>query len=96
MSEEKNHISSYTSSIWVLTALLLLTVATVSITSVNLGPLSVSIAMFIAGLKATLVLLYFMHLKFDHKIFRLMMTIVLGLFLAIIVLTFLDYSFRIK
>ncbi len=96
MSEDKPHISSYASSIWILLALLLLTIATVSVTSVNLGPLSVSVAMFIASMKATLVLLYFMHLKFDHKIYRLMMTIVLLLFFAIIILTFLDYSFRIK
>ena len=96
MSEDKPHISSYASSIWILLALLLLTIATVSVTSVNLGPLSVSVAMFIASMKATLVLLYFMHLKFDHKIYRLMMTIVLLLFFAIIILTFLDFSFRIK
>jgi cytochrome c oxidase subunit 4 len=94
MSGEKPHISSYTSHIWILVALLILTVATVAVTSVNLGPLSVTMAMVIASVKATLVLLYFMHLKFDHKIYRLMVTIVLMLFFAIILLTFFDYLFR--
>jgi cytochrome c oxidase subunit IV len=94
MSEDKPHISSYSSLIWILAILLVLTVITVTITKVNLGPVSVSIAMIIACTKASLVLLYFMHLKFDQKIYRFMVTIVLLLFFSVLLLTFFDYYFR--
>jgi cytochrome c oxidase subunit 4 len=94
MSEDKHHISSYSSQVWILVALLILTIFTVAITKVNLGPISVTMAMVIAGMKATLVLLYFMHLKFDQKIYRFMVTAVLVLFFAVLLLTFFDYYFR--
>ena len=94
MSEDKPHISSYSSQFGILLILLCLTFITVSITKVNLGPVSVSIAMLIAGTKATLVLLYFMHLKFDNKLYRIMVTIVIGLFFSVLLLTFFDYYFR--
>lgn len=94
MSEEKQHITPYSTYIWILAALLILTTATVTITNVNLGPLSVTAAMLIASIKATLVLLYFMHLKFDNKIYRLMFSVVLLVFVLVIVFTFFDYLFR--
>ena len=49
----------------VLGALLLLTVATVSVTMVDLGRLNVWIALAIAVVKGSLVVLYFMHLRWD-------------------------------
>jgi len=94
MSEEKQHITPYATYIWILAALLILTFATVAITNVNLGPLSVTTAMLIASIKATLVLLYFMHLKFDQKIYRFMTTVVLLVFFMVIIFTFFDYLFR--
>jgi cytochrome c oxidase subunit 4 len=45
--------------------LLLLTGVTVSAAGVDLGRLSVLIVLVIAGIKSTLVLLYFMHLKYE-------------------------------
>lgn len=47
-------------------ALLFLTVVTVGVTWVNLGPLSVPVAIGIATIKAILVALFFMHLKYDR------------------------------
>lgn len=49
----------------VLVALLILTVATVAATLVNLGSLNLWIALIIATIKATLVALFFMHLAYD-------------------------------
>jgi cytochrome c oxidase subunit 4 len=94
MSEEKHHITPYSTYVWILLILLVLTVATVAITNVNLGALSVTTAMLIASIKATLVLLYFMHLKFDQKILRFMTTVVLLVFFMVIIFTFFDYLFR--
>ena len=50
----------------VLAALLFLTVVTVAVTYVDLGPLNLVVALAIATVKATLVLLYFMHLRWDR------------------------------
>jgi cytochrome c oxidase subunit 4 len=47
-------------------ALLVLTVVTVAVTAVELGNLNLYVALAIAGLKATLVVLYFMHLRYDR------------------------------
>ena len=47
-------------------ALLFLTFVTVAVTWVNLGPLSVPVAIGIATIKAILVALFFMHLKYDR------------------------------
>ena len=51
----------------VLIALLILTVITVAVAQVDFGVFNTFIAMFVASIKATLVLLYFMHLKYDSK-----------------------------
>ena len=52
-----------------LAALLILTVITVGATWVNFGPtINLWIAMIIATAKATLVALYFMHLRYDKPI----------------------------
>ena len=48
-------------------ALLALTALTVAIARVNLGAGSVAVALAIAAVKASLVALFFMHLKYDHR-----------------------------
>ena len=74
----------------VLAALLFLTVLTVAITWVDLGPMNIVAAMGIAVVKASLVALYFMHLRWDRPfngfvlVFSLLMV---GLF---IIFTLLD------
>lgn len=45
--------------------LVVLTVATVAVTYVDLGNLNIWVALVIAVVKAALVVLYFMHLKYD-------------------------------
>jgi cytochrome c oxidase subunit 4 len=94
MSEHKNHISTYKSQILVLLTLIMLTVLTVVITSVHLGPFNTAAAMLIASIKGAIVLLYFMHLKFDEKIYRFMVTLVLAIYVVVIIITFFDYLYR--
>jgi cytochrome c oxidase subunit IV len=52
--------------VWI--ALLILTFVTVAVTWVELGSLNLWIALAIATLKASLVALYFMHLRYDRPI----------------------------
>lgn len=94
MSEEKVHILPIKTHLLVLAALIILTVITVLITSIELGPYNTAAAMFIASLKAVIVLLYFMHLRFDQKIYGIMFGLVIALFVAVITVTFFDYLFR--
>ncbi len=49
-------------------ALLVLTVVTVGVSLVDLGPLSVVVALAIAATKASLVILYFMHVRYGPRL----------------------------
>jgi cytochrome c oxidase subunit 4 len=52
----------------VLLALLAFTVITVAVTRVDLGRWNLPIAMVIATVKASLVVLYFMHMRYDRPV----------------------------
>jgi cytochrome c oxidase subunit 4 len=91
---EKNHVVPYHTYVVILLVLLSFTALSILVTSYDLGPLAVSAALVFATLKTTLVFLYFMHLKFDQPIYRYMVSVVLLVFVIVIVITFLDYSFR--
>ena len=74
--------------------LMVLTGVTVAVAYVNLGQLNVFIALGIAGFKATLVVLYFMHVAYASRLTKLFaMTGIF--FLAILLgLTMMDYGSR--
>jgi cytochrome c oxidase subunit 4 len=88
------HISDNRMLIQVLVTLLVFTIATVAVTHFSLGAFAVSMALIIASAKAYIVLAYFMHLKFDSPVFRIMVGVVLFVFSAFMILTFFDYVNR--
>lgn len=72
--DDDHHGISHVASVKVLLgtggSLLLLTIITVAATKVDFGAsMNLALAMFIAVIKATLVVLFFMHLKYD-KLFH--------------------------
>ena len=67
----KDHIVPFKTYFLVLISLLVLTVITVGVAQIDFGALNAFFAMLIATIKAGLVLLYFMHLKYDDKIYGL-------------------------
>jgi cytochrome c oxidase subunit IV len=78
----------------VFSALLVLTATTVAVAFVDLGPFNNVVAMGVATLKATLVILYFMHVRYATRLTPLVVMSGL-LWLAIMVgLTFTDYATR--
>lgn len=88
------HVASYGRLMGVLAALLLLTGVTVAVSYVDLGAWNVWIALCIASVKASLVLLFFMHIAGEG---RLVVLSFLGtvLFLAILIgFIFTDVAFR--
>ena len=93
-NEEKHHIVPYRTFLWVLLGLLVFTFISIGVTSYNLGPLTVIIALLLATCKTALVLSYFMHLKFDIKMFGILIVAVLLLIGVVIFITFLDYLYR--
>lgn len=90
----KNHVIEYRTLFAVLLMLFVLTGITVGASYIDLGKINVWIALLIASLKGTLVLLFFMHMKYEGKVlaWSFMGTI---FFLAIMIsFTFWDVAFR--
>ena len=75
-------------------ALLVLTAVTTSVAFVDLGNFNIVVALAIAGLKATLVILFFMHVKFGTKLTK--MFVVAGFFwlFLMMAITMTDYLTR--
>ena len=74
--------------------LMVLTAVTVAIAYVDLGAMNAVVALAIACFKATIVVLYFMHVKYSTRLIKL--TVVAGLYWMgiLFVLTFGDYLTR--
>lgn len=66
---KEHHIIPFKTYLTVLITLLVFTVITVAASRIDFGHLNALIAMLIASFKAALVLLYFMHLKYDDKMY---------------------------
>lgn len=90
------HISSYAEHFGTWVALILLTLMTVFISTfgADLRTLTVATALLIATVKALAVALYFMHLKYDAKVYRAWMIVVMFLFLFFLFMVILDYITR--
>ena len=94
MDNHDSHITSYALNFKVLLVLLILTTITILVIKLHLGAFTVAMALTLASVKTAIVLTYFMHLKFENLILRLMVGGVFLLFAIIIVITFIDYYFR--
>ena len=94
MKNHDSHVTSYALNLKVLLVLLILTMTSILVIKFHLGAYTVALALILASIKTTIVLTYFMHLKFENLILRLMVGGVFLLFAIIIVITFIDYYFR--
>lgn len=75
-------------------ALMVLTFITVWVSSLDLGPMNTVVALAIAGIKATLVVLFFMHVKYGTRLTKL--AVIGGLYwlMILMALTLSDYLTR--
>ena len=89
MANNVSHITEYRVLGKVLLVLMLMTFLTITVTSLDLGALSVTIALLIAGFKAFMVLSYFMHLKHESLLLRILVGFVFVLFALIVLITFI-------
>jgi cytochrome c oxidase subunit IV len=62
-----SHISSFNFYVAIFATLIFLTLLTVGVSYVHLGPLNLAVAVVIASIKAALVVTFFMHLRYDNK-----------------------------
>ncbi len=97
--QEKNtgnshHIIDYSTYVFVWVMLVGLTALTVTIAGINLGDYTLVVALFIALIKASLVIAIFMHIKLEEPIFKVFIAIILATLAVIFILTFIDYTFR--
>jgi len=82
---EEHHITTNKTYIIVWAILMVLTATTVYVSYINFGILNIVIALVVASIKASIVALYFMHLKFEDSItwvFALFPLSLLGLLIA--------------
>lgn len=94
MEHEKEHIIPYRTFLFVLAGLIILTLVSVAVTKIHLGTLTVFIALLIAAVKSAFVLRIFMHLKFENKMFTIMVLAIIVLISVVIFITLLDYLYR--
>lgn len=91
--EHKLHIG-YGGYVLIWLVLVGLTVTTVAISGIDLGKLTLVVALGIAAVKSILVINIFMHIKYDDKIFKLFLFVALMTLLSAFVLTSTDIFFR--
>lgn len=93
-NHSESHIVPYKTYLYILAALIGLTVISVAVTHIEFGKLTIFVALLLASIKSSLVLIYFMHLKFDSKIIQIVVPLIFLLIGLVLVVTFLDYNFR--
>lgn len=94
MSSEVKHIVPYKTYVFVLLALITLTLLSIAITTIELGGLAYAGALVFAIVKSFLVLTWFMHLKYDKLYIILWVFFVFAMLIVTVVVTFLDYLYR--
>jgi cytochrome c oxidase subunit IV len=94
MEESQHHVVSPLIYILIGGALLVLTGVTVGASFLELGIFNPIVAILIACVKAVLVVLFFMHVKYSSKLTKLTVFCGLFTFMALIGMTLADYMSR--
>ena len=88
------HVENKLTYYLVFLALVVGTVVTVAAAFVDLGPLNIVVALGIAGTKATLVVLYFMHVRYSNRLIWVYIGAGLFWLLLLVGVTMGDYLTR--
>ena len=92
-AEDQHHVP-YRVYFIVWAALLVLTAVTVGVSYVDMKNVTVLTAMLIAATKSMLVLLYFMHIRFEKPMYSVMILAAMMTYGIFVALTFVDYVYR--
>ena len=88
------HLVPYRVFVFVWLGLVGLTCITVGVHYTDLAHMAIITALIIAVVKTTLVVMYFMHIRYDQPVFTVMLLAAIATYATFIILTFADYSFR--
>lgn len=88
------HVASRGLYVTIFGTLMLLTAVTVKAAFMDLGHFGLAVALAIACFKATLVVLYFMHVKYELPLVKIMVPIGLGFVALLILFVFADVASR--
>ena len=88
------HISPKSTYYTIFGSLMVLTAITVSVAFINLSALNFPVALSIAILKATLVILFFMHVKYSSSLTKLICGVSFFFLVLLFGLTLSDYLSR--
>lgn len=98
MEKEKHnqneHHPGYGTYIFVWLGLVALTTITVTVAGMNLGNITLIVALAIAAIKSSLVVNIFMHIKYEELLFKVFLLVSGTTLLVIFILTFMDYTNR--
>ena len=94
MSEHEQPIVSFRTNAVVWLLLLVLTATTVYVSRLPLGPFHIWAGIGIAVVKAALVILIFMQLKYEQPFFKGLLLVALSILAIFIGLTFFDVLYR--
>jgi cytochrome c oxidase subunit 4 len=90
----EHHIVGPMTYIMIFGTLLTFTAITVGAAFVNLGILNPIVALAIASTKAVIVILFFMHVKYQSKLIKMTVGAGFFTFLALVTMTLSDYMSR--
>jgi cytochrome c oxidase subunit 4 len=94
MDKAEKHILGYKALFLVWLILMILTAITVWVSRIDLGFLNIFVALLVASTKALLVILFFMHLKYENRLFKFsvfLAFLILALFIGFV---FFDVKYR--
>jgi cytochrome c oxidase subunit IV len=88
------HVAPKSMYYGIFAALMVFTAITVGVAFINLGRFNFPVAISIAVIKATLVILFFMHVKYSSRLTKLIIATGMFFLLILFVLTLTDYVSR--
>ena len=94
MSNETSHIVPYRTFILIWIVLLILTGVTIGVAQIDLGAMNIWVALTIASCKSALVVMIFMHLKYEQLLFKLAVLATLIILAVFIGFSLLDVLYR--
>ncbi len=93
--DEAIHEVPYSTYINVWLLLMVLTGVTIGAALLDMKQMAVFVAILIATIKSTLVVLYFMHVRYENRLFTYMIVATFATYAIFLILTFADYGFRL-
>jgi cytochrome c oxidase subunit 4 len=93
--EEHEHLASYGTQVLVFFILLAMTGLMIGLTQLNISASIVNWTVItIATIKAAVIIAYLMHMKYEPKLFTILLVVALFTLAVVFGFTFFDYGFR--